>query len=331
MTEKASAYIDLERCFQWMDGKGCHAPVNNSLTKLDALPLDPAVLQRVPFLAARGTAAWQAEPIGSVTNQTYRVTAGDESYVVRVAGPTTRYLDRAVEAHNAAIAAELGLAPPILFLDDRLLVTRFVTGARPLAQDDLDDRERLLQVGALLARLQRSDRPFASERHPFGEIDRYLGQHAHPRAVALRTAAQPVEAALKRSALPLVPAHIDAGAANFLLAADGALLLVDWEFSSMADPAWDIASILMQCSADDDEPARQFVAAILGEAGEGTTARLALFKAALTLVAGSWCAMEAASRRDSALMRIADNYLDRCAGLLSDPRMGHWLRTVTTA
>jgi thiamine kinase-like enzyme len=295
---------------------------------LDRLPLDPALLQRVPFLAERGATAWRAESIGSVTNQTYRVTTGDESYVVRVAGPTTRYLDRAVEAHNAAIAADLGLAPPILFLDDRLLVTRFVTGARPLTHADLDQRERLLQVASLLARLQRSARPFAGERHPFGEIDRYLAQHAHPRAMALRAKALPVEAALKRSALPLVPAHIDAGAPNFLLPADGTLLLVDWEFSSMADPAWDIASVLMQRPAGDDELARQFVAAILGEVGEGTMARIVLFKTAMTLVAGSWCAMEAASRRDSAMMRIADAYLDRCTGLLSDPRLEHWLQAV---
>src|ERR671930_106583 len=57
MTEKASAYIDLERCFRWTDGKGCHGPVNNSLTKLDRLPLDPTLLQRVPFLARRGAMA----------------------------------------------------------------------------------------------------------------------------------------------------------------------------------------------------------------------------------------------------------------------------------
>ncbi|HEY3145055.1 MAG TPA: choline kinase family protein [Dongiaceae bacterium] len=282
----------------------------------------------MPFLAERGATAWQTESIGSVTNQTYRVTAGEDSYVVRVAGPTTRYLDREVEAHNAAIAADLGLAPPILFLDDRLLVTRFVTGARPLTHADLEDPERLLQVASLLARLQGSARPFAGVRHPFGEIDRYLGQHAHARAVALRATAQPVDAALKRSALPLVPAHIDAGAANFLLAADGSLLLVDWEFSSMADPAWDIASVLMQRSADDDGLARQFVAATLGGAGEGTMARIVLFKTALTLVAGSWCAMEASARGDSALMKIADAYLDRCTGLLSDPRLGHWLQAV---
>lgn len=282
----------------------------------------------MPLLAGQDPADWRIEPIGSVTNQTCSVTSGRDSYVVRVAGPTTRYLDRAVEAHNAAIAADLGLAPPILFLDDTLLVTPFVAGSRSLTQADLDGAERLLQVAALLRRLQGSARPFAGERHPFGEIDRYLHQHAHPRATALRRAAQPVEAALARSARALVPAHVDAGAANFVLGADGSLFLVDWEFSSMADPAWDVASVLGQRSALDDELARRFVAEILGDASKGAMARIALFRGALWLVAGSWCAMEAFFRKDDALGRAADGYLDRCAGFLSDPRLAQWLEAV---
>ena len=51
-----------------------------------------------------------------------------------------------------------------------------------------------------------------------------------------------------------------------LLGGDGRLWLVDWEFSSMADPAWDPASVLMQRKADEDERARGFVAAVLGDA-----------------------------------------------------------------
>jgi thiamine kinase-like enzyme len=304
------------------------APVKNSLTKLDRLPLDPGLLERVPFLVGRDSADWHIQAIGSITNQTYRLDVGQDSYVVRVAGPTTRYLDRAVETHNAAIAADLGLAPPVLFLDDKLLVTRFVTGARPLNATDLGDSSRLQQVGDLLSRLQRSARPFRGERHPFGEIDRYLGQYPDARSVALRRALQPVAVALAQSPRRLAPAHVDASAANFLLGGDGRLWLVDWEFSSMADPAWDPASVLMQRSAHDDEAAQRFVAAVLGDAGEAALARIGLFRIALCLVAGSWCAMEAAARGDDALMRTADTYLHRGEGFLADSRVPRWLEAV---
>lgn len=292
------------------------------------MPFDLTLLEKVPFLAGRGREGWRIEPLGSVTNQTYRLDAGQDSYVIRVAGPTTRYLDRAVETHNAAIAAELGLAPPVLYLDDKLLVTRFISGARPLGVGDLADPVRLRQIGDLLSRLQRSPRPFRHERHPFGEIDRYLGAHPYPRAVAFRQALQPVEAALARSPRPLVPAHVDASVANFLLGGDGRLWLVDWEFSSMADPAWDPASVLLHRAPDDDDAVRGFIAMVLGDAGAPAVARIGLFRTALCLVAGSWCAMEAAARRDDALMRIADTYLDRGEVLLADPRLPRWLAAV---
>jgi thiamine kinase-like enzyme len=295
---------------------------------LNRPPFNPSLLQRVPFLAGRHPADWRAESIGSVTNQTFRISADGESYVVRVAGPTTRYLDRAVEAHNAAIAAELGLAPPILFLDDALLVTRYLKHSRPLTPGDLNDPAILLQVADALRRLQHSPTPFAGVRHPFGEIDTYLGHHADPRAAQLRASARPIEAALARSPMSLAPAHVDASVANFLRCADGTLMLVDWEFSSMADPMWDVASILMQRSRDDDELARRFVASVLGRADDRVFARVCLFKAALTLVAGSWCAMEAAFRGDAVLAQTAGHYLDRCAALLADPRMAGWLQAV---
>ena len=292
------------------------------------MPLDPALLETVPFLSGTGPERWRIEAIGSITNQTYRLDVGQDAYVVRVAGPTTRYLDRAVETHNAAIAAELGLTPPVLYLDDKLLVTRFVAGARPLSAGDLDDPARLQQVGDLLSRLQRSPRPFRHERHPFGEIDRYLGEYPHARAVALRRSLQPVAVALARSPRPLVPAHVDASAANFLLGGDGRLWLVDWEFSSMADPAWDPASVLMQRTGGDDEATRRFVADVLGDAQDAALARIGLFRAALCLVAGSWCAMEALARGDNALMQTAERYLDRGEAFLADPRMPHWRMTV---
>jgi hypothetical protein len=96
----------------------------------------------------------------------------------------------------------------------------------------------------------------------------------------------------------------------------------------MADPAWDPASVMMQRAADDDEPARRFVAAVLGDAGDASLARIGLFKIALCLVAGSWCAMEAAARRDDALTRTADTYLERGAAFLADPRTRDWLKAV---
>ncbi len=261
--------------------------------------------------------------MGGITNRTYRVSGGGEIYVLRIAAESTHYLDRAAEAHNARIAGRLGIAPAVLHADERLMVTGYLSGARPLDLEDFADPACLDRIGDVLRRLQHSGETFHGARHPFGEIDKYLALHPHPRAAALRRAAEPLAEAIAVAPLAPAPAHVDPNPANFLLCGDGVLRLVDWEFSAMTDPCWDIAAILSQRSYDDDA-LRRLAGRVLGNADGAILARIALFRVAMFLVAGSWCAMEAAFRGDSGLARMADDYLDRFAEALADPRMPRW-------
>lgn len=291
-------------------------------------PVESEIIEAVPQLGGRGAGYWRFEPMGGITNRTYRVSGGDEIFVLRIAAPTTGYLDRAAEAHNARIAGELGLAPPVLFADARLMLTGYLAGARPLDYADFSDPPRLDQIAVVLQRLQHSRQPFMGARHPFGEIDKYLALHPHERVAALRRQAEPLAAAIAPAGVPAppaaVPAHVDPNPANFLLCADGAMRLVDWEFSAMTDPCWDIAAILSQAPFDAAR-LRRFTGLVLERGDDAILARVALFRAAMLLVAGSWCAMEAGFRGDAALERMAHGYLDRFAAALAEPQMPRWL------
>lgn len=296
---------------------------------MPSLP-ESEIIEAVPQLAGRPPGAWRFERLGGITNRTYLVVGREVSYVLRVASPTTHYLDREVEAHNARIAGTLGIAPAVLHADARLLLTEFLPESRQLRLDDLRLPDRLGQVAGLLRRLQASPQPFRGARHPFGEIDKYLAMHADPRATDLRRRAEPIAAALTAAPLPAVPAHVDATVANFLICGDDSLRLVDWEFSAMTDPCWDVSSILTQLPFDPDL-ARRFTAEALGRDDSMVLARVALFRASMFLVAGSWCAMEAAFRSDAELDRMAQSYLDRCAEALAHPEMPHWLAGLSSA
>jgi len=286
--------------------------------------LESEIIEAVPQLAGRPPGHWRFARLGGITNRTYLVAGSDISYVLRVAAPTTHYLDRGVEAHNARIAGALGIAPSVLHADQRILLTEFLPGSRQLRIDDLHQPRRLDHVAELLRRLQRGPEPFLGARHPFGEIDKYLALHRDPRAADLRRKAEPIAAALMARPLPGVPAHVDTTAPNFLICADDSLRLVDWEFSAMTDPCWDVSAVLSQLPFDADVT-RRFTAGVLGRDDTGVLARVALFRAAMFLVAGSWCAMEAAFRQDSDLDRMAQAYLDRCAEALADPKIPHWI------
>ena len=297
-------------------------------------PVESEIIEAVPLLAGRGAGYWRFEAMGGITNRTYRVSGPDEQgrdelgggavYVLRIAAESTQYLDRAAEAHNARIAGRLGIAPTVLFADHRLMVTEYLAGARPLRAEDLGDPRQLDQVAALLRRLQRSPEPFRGARHPFGEIDKYLRLHPDPRSMALRRQAEPLALALAAAPLAPVPAHVDPNPANFLFCADGVLRMVDWEFSAMTDPCWDIGAILSQMPYDADR-SRRLTAGVLERGDDAILVRVALFRVAMFLVAGSWCAMEAAFRGDAALSQMAGRYLDRFAEALVDPALPHWL------
>src|SRR5215218_4034532 len=74
----------------------------------------------------------ELEPLDSFTNLNYKVTANDETYVLRIAGAgTSNYIDRAAEEHNAQIATAAGLNAETLFFDanDGTMLSRFVEGS----------------------------------------------------------------------------------------------------------------------------------------------------------------------------------------------------------
>ena len=245
------------------------------------------LLSSVPLLAERLADSWQVRPLAGMTNRNWRLTAGDADYVLRAPGASSqRYLSRAQEFHNVAIAADLGIAPPLLYADAATGVTLqpFLADARALTPEDFAAPAIARKIGALLARLHRSGRTFQGEMQAFPIIDTYMKLAADDRLRRLRARAEPIRTALEAHPVPLVPSHIDPNPANFLLRADGRLMLIDWEYSAMCDPAWDLAAVGMEGRMD--AAARDALAD--GYGAMPSAERLRLMRAALHLVAGSW-------------------------------------------
>src|SRR5271154_5390091 len=75
-----------------------------------------------------GVIAGEPTPLsGGITNHNFRVTLGDEEYVLRLHGTDTDLLgiDRQAERIACGVAAELGIAPELIAAFDDCLVTRF--------------------------------------------------------------------------------------------------------------------------------------------------------------------------------------------------------------
>jgi len=215
-----------------------------------------AALARVPFFGNVQHRGLKIKRLGGgLTNVTYKVTTGGAAYALRLAGEgTSDYIDRVAEEHNARVAAEAGINAEVIFFDatDGTMVTRFVEGVSMNAGDGFGrDSGAPVRAARALKRVHSLGRVFKSRFDVFAAIDGYLDLLRGWRTplpedyYEVGKRARAVRLALEMSPVALVPCHNDPWPGN-LLDADGRIYLIDWEYSGMNDPMWDLADLSVE-------------------------------------------------------------------------------------
>ncbi len=199
-------------------------------------------LSRVP--GWDGDAARWRQLGGGLTNRSYLVEHGTDSFVLRLDAAHTSVfnLDRVSEMDIVARAAAAGLAPELVFadVDSGILLCRYIPGQ---AWDDskLDDDRNLQALADLLRRVH--DLPSSDNKFdPIAVAGRYTqnlesrpGLHAFANRCEEIIAGMPVCAEFRCC-------HNDVVAANVI--ADPGLKLLDWEYACDNDPMFDLASLI---------------------------------------------------------------------------------------
>jgi thiamine kinase-like enzyme len=256
-------------------------------------------LARLPPFAERTLDGLRIERLASLTNRNYKVSVGGEAYVLRIAGAGTHhYIDRAAEAHNAGLAASIGIAPALLYLDPQsgLMLTRFIAGGLPLQAADLRRPALLRSAVGLLKRLHASGLVFAGRMNLFPKLDEYIALAARkgwPAGLDLRPIRRRAEAArtaLEGAEMPFVPSHVDPVPHNFVRGSS-ALYLLDWEYAAMAEPMWDLAAVSIEAELDAALD-RTLLGEYFGGAAPREAGRFALYKASLNLIAAAWAVVQ---------------------------------------
>lgn len=281
-----------------------------------------AALERVPVLSAGDPG--DIELLGGWTNRNYRVTVAGRRFVVRLPGQgAATLIDRAVERHNAAVAAAAGLAPPVAFFDERdgLCVT-VDSGSSLAITAAAEDAATRSCMARTLRRLHRLDRSFRGRFHAITAVERHVavlpaGTLPPEFAVAFREVAA-ASHALQRAAGPAVPCHHDPWPPNFV--GDlRELRLVDWEYSAMGDPAWDLAHLVVEAGLGPEEE-RHLLEEYEPDPPTALADRVVVYPPLTDLVWSAWGFVEARNvagvmSRDYALERLA-----RCRALLATAR-----------
>jgi len=186
------------------------------MTELDSL------VRRMPFWKPNLTV--NAERIGGLTNENYRLTVGDESYALRINGENAGALgiDREAEVRALKIVSAAGLGPELIarLEPEGYIVTRWIDGVHWDAPE-FRTPERV----SLLTDTVRRIHALPSNGAAFSPFNR----------VRQRADTSPW----------LAFCHNDLVCVNYLYCArDGAIRVLDWEFSGMGDIYYDLAAIV---------------------------------------------------------------------------------------
>mgnify|MGYP003700731809 FL=1 len=293
-----------------------------------------AALAAIPGFEATRAGDFTIERQGGLTNQVYKVDFGDRRYILRIPGKGTEdYIDRAVELHNARVAAEAGVSAEVIHGDAEsgIMLSRFIDGIVTMSPEAFRARQGApARAAEALKRMHGCGQEFRFRFELFAMIDDYLGLLDKQKAELpagyhqVVEAAQPVRAALDANPMPLAPCHCDPLCENFL--DDGSRMwVVDWEYSGMNDPIWDLGDLSVEAGFDAAQDAEMMEAYCGGAPSAALMGRMVIYKAMCDLLWTLWGLIQHANGNPAEdFWAYAVGRFERCQKLMNDPAFaGH--------
>jgi len=270
-----------------------------------------------------------------LTNTNYRVLVDGVPHFVRIPGAATELLavDRGNEIHNTRAAAQSGVSPLVLQTvpDWDVFVLEWLD-AETMSIEKLGAPGMPGRIAQTLRRLHAGP-AFRDDFDMFRLSERYLAlvdKRTIPIPAGYRERMDRIpriEAALARHPLAPVPCHNDLLAENYL--DDGSRLwLVDYEYSGMNDPAFELGNTCQELGYDDAQVA-ELCAGYFGEASPALLARMRLQMIMSDVGWTLWAAIQARiSSIEYDFNGWAEERWARAGAMLDGPDFGTWLATV---
>ena len=234
-------------------------------------------------------------------------------------------------------AARAGVSPEVIHADPAtgLMVTRFIDETVTMSPAAFRDRAGASgRAGKAFRKLHESGAAFPFRFDLFAMIDDYLGVLAG-KDVELPDGyhdvvaeAEAVRAALDAHPAPLAPCHCDPLCENFL--DTGAIMwIVDWEYSGMNDPMWDLGDLSVEGEFSADQDAEMLAAYFGREPRPAEQGRVVIYKAMCDLLWTLWGLIQLANKNPAEDFRAyADGRFARCKALMADPGFPDHLEAV---
>ncbi|MFS8938668.1 choline kinase LicA [Streptococcus mitis] len=213
--------------------------------------MEKIIKEKISSLLSQEEEVLSVEQLGGMTNQNYLAKTTNKQYIVKFFGKgTEKLINRQDEKYNLELLKDLDLdVKNYLFdIEAGIKVNEYIESAITLDSNTI--KTKFDKIAPILQTIHASGKELRGEFAPFEEIKKYesLIEEKIPYAnyEAVREEVFSLENRLADLGVDRKSCHIDLVPENFIESPQGRLYLIDWEYSSMNDPMWDLAALFLE-------------------------------------------------------------------------------------
>lgn len=214
-------------------------------------------------LANRDESCIEIKRLGGMTNHSYKVTLKTgEELLVRIPGEgTDKMINRLDERKSTELACKLGIDSELLYFgNDGTKVMSFIRELYPMSEEIMRKKENILQAARIFYKLHTSGVDTGVRFEVFEMADLYekiirdSNVPFYDDYEEVKSIVMSIKALMdKNNGALRVPCHNDSLVANWILDRTGKLYLIDWEYSGMNEPMWDLSCLSIEANYTNHE------------------------------------------------------------------------------
>ena len=240
---------------------------------------------------------------GGLTNTNYYVELKDNKYILRLPGRMTEsMISRVNEKRNAQIASDRGFNCTLVYCNEKtgVKLSEYIDNAETLNPRTVKLEENMKLTAEILKRLHTSDIELENKFDPFKETLKYEALCDSPTVKMfegyeeLREKVFGLKERLRQIGYEQKPCHNDLVAANLVKNGEGRLYLIDWEYSGVNDPMFDVAALFLENDFSSEDEELFFSYYFMGEEVDLTPYRekILIFKIAQDFLWSLWTVLK---------------------------------------
>jgi len=213
--------------------------------------LKKLIKQKIEKLLSKEEEIVSVEKLGGMTNNNYLVETTNRKFIVKFFGKgTEKLINRIAEKNNLEKLRDLELDVEnyIFDINEGIKVNEYIENATTFDAHYIKTKNK--EVAEILQKVHGSGKELEGEFKIFDEIKKYedliQGEIKYAYYDKIRDKVFGLQSHLEEIGIDRKSCHIDLVPENFIEDENGRVYLIDWEYSSMNDPMWDLAALFIE-------------------------------------------------------------------------------------